>query len=81
MAIRQDNIVNELCNWWPQPHARAIVERIADLFENIDQPTRAARRPRVAGFVDSLIYSGKAALMQWSPRPDADKRPHTSTES
>jgi hypothetical protein len=80
-GIRQDNIVNELGNWWPQAHARAIAERMADLFESIDQPGRAARRSQAAGFVDTSINSGEAALLQWSPTPGADKKPNTSTES
>jgi hypothetical protein len=80
-GIRQDNIVNELCNWWPQAHARAIAERMFDLFESIDQPERAARRPQEAGFIESLICSGEAALLRWSPTSDADKKPRTSTES
>ncbi|ACB33582.1 hypothetical protein Lcho_1313 [Leptothrix cholodnii SP-6] len=80
-GIRQDNIICELGKWWPQEHARAIAERMADLFESIDQQERVARRPQAAGFVDSLIHSGEAALLQWSPTSGADKKPNTSKES
>jgi hypothetical protein len=80
-GIRQDNIVNELGKWWPQAHARVIAERMAGLFESIDHPERAARHPQVTGFVDRLIHSGEAALLQWSPTPGADTKPNSSTET
>ena len=73
-GIRQDGIVNELGKWWPESHARAIAERMADLFASIVHPERAAKRPQVAGFVDSLINSGEAALLQWTPTPSALKK-------
>ena len=80
-GIRQNNIVSELGKWWPQAHACAIAERMAGLFAGIEHPDRAARRPQVAGFIDSLIHRGEAALLQWSPAPGTDRKLNASTES
>lgn len=79
--IRPDNIVGELGKWWPQAHARAIAERMVGLFASVDHPERAARRPQIAGFIDSLIHSGEVALLQWSPASGAGKKLNASTES
>jgi len=68
-GIQWENIINELSNWWPSAHAHAIAARMAGLFASIDHPKRAARRPQVTGFIDSLIHSGEAKLQQWSPAP------------
>jgi hypothetical protein len=54
---------------------------MADLFASIDHSDRAARRPPGAGFIDSLIHSGEAALLQWSPAPGTDQKLNTSTKS
>jgi hypothetical protein len=80
-GIRQNHIVSELGKWWPPAHAFAIAERMADLFASIDHSDRAARRPQGAGFIDSLIHSGEAALLQWSPAPGTDQKLNTSTKS
>lgn len=80
-GIQHDNIVNELCKWWPHAQARVIAERMADLFESINKPERAARRLQMAGGIESLIRCGETALVQWSPTPDANKNPNTSTGS
>lgn len=72
--IYQDKIFAGLSNWWPQADARTITENLSKLFESINQPERTARRPQAAGFVDSLIQSGEAVLLQWSQTPSAGKK-------
>lgn len=80
-GIREDNIVTELGKWWPQAHARAIAERMVELFASIGQPDRAERRPQVAGVIDRMIDGGEAVLLQWSPTQSANKIPSASTDS
>lgn len=66
-GIQQDNIISGLAKWWPEAHARAIANRMTSLFESIDHPERAARRPQVASSVDALIKKGEDALLKWEP--------------
>lgn len=79
-GIRQDNIVSELSKWWPEPAARAIAERMVELFESIDHPERAARCPQVMNFVDDLINNGEDELMQWSPTSRDGAKARTKSE-
>lgn len=80
-GFHQDYIDNELGRWWPQAHAHAIAERMTDMFESIKRPERAAQRLQVTESVESLIRSGEAALLQWTPTPGADKKPASHRNS
>jgi hypothetical protein len=64
-GIQIERLISGLAVWWPLDQAEQIAVRIARLFEDASNPTRAIHTVQHAEFIDRMIARGEKAILGW----------------
>lgn len=66
-GLHVDLLARELSNYWPAKLATRIAQEFEILLGCLEDPSRAAKQPKPAGFVEQLIVQGEAIIASWRP--------------
>lgn len=64
-GLHVDLLARELSNYWPAKLATRIAQEFEILLGCLEDPARAAKQRKPAGFVEQLIVQGEAIITSW----------------